>query len=293
MPVASAAQDSIFDIMDEKYITDISELPYSSGNPVVVWQESKYRHIRAWVDIVGFRNLSKNGEEYFINGDPVNMAIVQYDAKAMVSGSVQELTPTLTITTNNNYTVASLTVYLYWETMQCYDGDCWEVPHHETATFQDVEVAPKQINKTRNTNIEVTVKEQNFTIINTTEISIKIDNMVYDRYLIKTNNGFYEKVNRVWHVESTPKGIYFANESIIDIFKSDNLGHIQDSIIISDLNFNVTASGFYFSTNQTNITKISHTSDPMAQFMNRDLIGFLMILSAFCVFIVYTSRQFI
>ena len=44
------------DVMSQTYINSVSELPITTGTPEIKWQESGY--IRAWIDIVGFRNLA-------------------------------------------------------------------------------------------------------------------------------------------------------------------------------------------------------------------------------------------
>lgn len=304
LPISVNAE-SIFDIQNETYIENVSELPPSTDLvPDKAWQPSldwvdKYCHrdlnpyfVYGWLDIVGFKNTTKIGNIAYINESPEEVAIVRYETNACTMAYPRYnggWNHKLELYQEGENLVAKLTA----AAIMYYRIDGHKYFDNITKVFYDYEPIPKQINKTGSTDIEVTVREQNFTIINTTEISIKIDNTVYDRYLIRTSNGFYEKINRVWHVESTSKGVYFVNESIIDIFNSDNLSHIRDSVIISDLNFSVTASGFYYSTNQTNVTKISQTSDPLAQFMNLDLIGFLMVLSAFGVFIIHVKRQII
>jgi len=284
------AAAGLFDILDEQYITDISELPYSSGSPAVEWQESEYGHIQAWVDIVGFRNLSRDGDKYFINGDPVNLAIVQYDTKAWVSGSVQELTPTLTITTNNNYTVASLTVYLYWETMQCYDGDCWEVPHHETATFQDIEKSPELYDKTYKPRINIV--EYNNTI--EPKIAIQVQEPNASKVIIRYGNNSITHTLKTYHVNRTEKGIYYANITPLDTWQvqGQDIGRLGDSVLIntniSEVNYSkieIIVSDIYGTTRadpaEFNITTVTY--EPEKIVFNPLLIVFLGIVGTlFC-----------
>jgi hypothetical protein len=150
--------------------------------------------------------------------------------------------------------------------------------------------SPERINTSED--VQVIFRERNFTIYNTTDIQISVNDGIYDRYTIRNKDGYFEKKNRQWRVEQTDKGIYYANESMIDIFNSDNISHAQDIISVPDMNFTVTASGLYSSTNKINITKIYEVSDPTAQFMDDNLLGFLSVLSVMGVYCVRSVRRF-
>ncbi len=284
--VVSAEYDSIFKILDEQYIENISELPYSMGTPEKIIQSSG--NIRGWIDVVGFRDVIHIDGIDYINSSPTDKAIIQYDAWGE-SVSVDSVTKTTAVYISGNNIVAQMNVTLFWHyyySCNCNKKGCSTCRKNvvEHATFYDYEPVPQRRDYT-NQDIKVTVRERNFTIINTTDISVEINNTIYDRYLITTNYGYFKKINRVWRVEKTLKGVYYANETKMDIFRSHNLSHTQNIIPVNNLNFNVTASGFYSSTNETNITKISQTSDPLAQFMNLDLIGFLVMFSALVGFV--------
>lgn len=89
IPTALAEDKGIFYILDEKFINNISELPYSAGTPETNWRASGYIH--AWIDITGFRQMSRDNGIDYIPGRPADLAIVQYDAKAAdVPGSVRK-----------------------------------------------------------------------------------------------------------------------------------------------------------------------------------------------------------
>jgi hypothetical protein len=51
IPTTLAADKGVFYILDEKFIDNISELPYSAGTPDKQIQKSG--NIAAWIDIVG------------------------------------------------------------------------------------------------------------------------------------------------------------------------------------------------------------------------------------------------
>jgi hypothetical protein len=128
-PTAIAEDKGIFYILDEKFIDNISELPYSSGTPETNWQASGYIH--AWIDITGFKQMCRDNGIDYIPGSPEDFAIVQYDAKAEVPGSVTKLLKSVQVSQANNFTIATLTVDLYWKSTICDENSCWEVPHHD------------------------------------------------------------------------------------------------------------------------------------------------------------------
>jgi hypothetical protein len=289
-PCSGYTGASIQDVLDERYIFNISELPYSPGTPQIKMQE--HDHIRGWVDIVGFRNLSRKGDTYYILGDPVSLAIVAGDAKANPPGVLDGLDKSIVLTQSGYNLIASLNVVLKWHINKICSDDkgsfvCGKDVFTETATFQDIEPIPIIISN-HDDAIQVLYREMNFSLFNTTDIRININNSIYDRYLLTTKNGSYEKINRLWRVEQTVKGIYCANESIVNIFHSNNISHAQDIISVSNLNFTVTAHSLYFSTDKINVTVQKENHDPLPQFTDGELIGFLL---PFGFFYLYIKRQ--
>lgn len=142
--VASADDGADFwdGVLNQNLIPNVDQLPYTTPKPDINWQTSGY--ITAWIDIVGFGNLSRDEDTYYIYGDPASLAIVQYNAKAKVPGSIQKITETVTTSISGDYTVSTLTVYVYWKSISCGKDSCWEVPHYETETFTDSELTPQQ-----------------------------------------------------------------------------------------------------------------------------------------------------
>ncbi len=274
---------SIQDVLDEQYIFNISELPYSPGTPHIMMQERG--HIRAWVDIVGFRNLSRKGDIYYIFGDPADMAIVAGETKANPPGVLESLEKSVSLTQLGNKLVASLHVVLKYHTIYCDDRGCYvNGRFKEEAIFQDIEPIPAIISN-HDDAVQVLYREMNFNLFNITDIRININNSVYDRYLLTTKNGSYEKINRLWSVDQTEKGIYFANESKLEIFHSNNISHAQDIISIKDINFTIEASGLYSSTNNMSVTVQREDHNPLPQFLDGTLVGFLLLLGIFYLYI--------
>lgn len=292
--VNSASAIPFFD-KNDTYITSIDELPYSQGTPNIQWQVNG--NIHGWIDIVGFNNLSKRNGQFFINANSTELAIILYEAYGVPPGKsvLTGITTSVSVFQSGTETIAQLIIVMsYKSPIYCPNKKgkgryiCNWVNNQNSATFQDSITTPELINSSEN--IQVLFTKLNVTYYNSSYFEIKINDSIYDRYMFTNVAGHFEKINRLWHVEQTTKGIYFANESRIDIFKSDNISHAQNIISTSDLNFTITASGLYSSTNIINLTKININSDPVTQFLNPNLVGFLSILFIFCLFCNYLIK---
>jgi hypothetical protein len=278
--IPQIAEAGLFDILNEPYISDISELPYSSGNPSVSWQESG--NIRGYVEIVGFRNLSRDGEKYYILGDPARLAIVAGDAAANPPGIFDSIDKTISFTQSGNNLTASLNVVLKYHTEYCDDKGCFINGRFiETAAFQDIEVIPEQFAPI---NPIVNITEYNNTL--EPKISIQIPNINSSGISIS-----YGKISAVhstqsYHVEQTEKGIYFANISGLDAwqFQGQGIAHFGNSIILNTnlstfdySQLNVSISNVYGSgkvdPSQFNITRETYTPEIIVY--NPLLFGFL------------------
>lgn len=236
--IPQIAGAGLFDIFNETYISDISELPYSPGNPQITWQESG--HIRAWVDIVGFKNLSRDGEKYFILGDPASSAVVQYDAIGLQYGYLDSLKKNISLNQSGNNLTASLHVILRWHTESCDKNGCWISGRFtEEKDFKDSEVIPEQFNKVLNPIVNII--EYNNTI--EPKISIQVIDKNASNISISYGNKSLTHTSKSYHVKQTKKGIYYANTSDIEAWNIQGRGIAKfgNSIIInsniSELNY--------------------------------------------------------
>jgi hypothetical protein len=231
IPTAIAEDKGIFYILDEKFIDNISELPYSSGIPEVNWQASG--HIHAWIDITGFKQMShENGIDY-IPGSPEDFAIVQYDAKAKVPGSVTKLLKSVQVSQENNFSIATLTVDLYWKSTICYENSCWEVPHHDKAQFQDTELSPN-IYPQLQEDLRVNLTQYNNSLYE--NIGISIANISgLNKYTIQYEDNIATNRIKKAHVEQTAKGVYFANVTPAEFLelKGKNISRYGKTILLN------------------------------------------------------------
>ncbi len=302
--IPQIAAAGLFDILDELYISDISELPYSPGDPSISWQESG--NIRGYVDIVGFRNLSRDGEKYFILGDPASLAIVAGDATGeppedSLIGALISFDKSISISKSDSQIRATLTATMTYFLL-CQDEygkfNCGR--RTETATFQDSEVFPEQSGAVNNT--RVTITEYNNTI--EPKILIQISNINSSRISLNYGNKSLTHSSKSYHVEQTEKGIYYANASDLEAWdiQGQGIARFSDSIIIntnlSSVDYsklNITVSNLYESVkvdhSQFNISRVTY--QPETVLYNPILYGFLGVFFTITGSAFYLIRQVI
>jgi hypothetical protein len=124
----------LLDMLNDSYIDSVYELPDSSGSPAINWQQSG--NIRAWVDIVGFKNMAYIDGSYYVPGRPADYSIVQYEAKSVYLCGwcvLVSLSKTVSVYDKGNNTIAVLNVRLRYNEVitNCDDstfiaGKFWE-----------------------------------------------------------------------------------------------------------------------------------------------------------------------
>jgi hypothetical protein len=265
IPTTLAEDKGIFYILDEKFIDNISELPYSSGIPEMNWQASGYIH--AWIDITGFKQMSRDNGIDYIPGSPEDFVIVQYDAKAEVPGSVTKIDKSITTHQSHNFTTSILTVNLYWKSISCDENSCWEVPHSEEATFQDTEISPNTYPILQE-DLRVNLTQYNNSLYE--NIGISIANISgLNKYTIQYEDNIAIYRIKKAHVEQTAKGVYFANVTPAEIhdLKGKNISRYGKIILLngnlskmSPDDIKITGSNLYetmtANSSQFNITRL-------------------------------------
>ena len=225
------ADENIFDILDEQYIEDIKDLPFSSGTPTINWHQSG--NIKGWIDITGFRNLSREGENYFIIGDPASLAIVAADAAGTPQGIFDSIDKTVSFSQSGNILTASLNVILKWHTIYCDKKGCYiNGRFTDMAVFSDSEIVPDQVSM--NFNSISNIIEYNNTLNPRTELKTAVENTSTVTY----NYNGEIMINRlkVAHVEQTNKGVYFANLTDMNIWIGDtpSMSRFGNTVVIKN-----------------------------------------------------------
>ncbi len=287
--IVPAHADLFADMLNQTYVNNASEMPVYNGTPDVKLQH--YKHISAWVDIVGFNGtINENGVNY-IKGNPADSAIVQYDAyfdmpkgQQCYTCTLDSIKKTISVLQEGNYTVATLTVILKWhETLCDSNGACWQEYYEEKGTFQDRELSPLQYPALKQPVVNIT--EYNNTIQEKISVHVEAQNVSIIR--ISYENKTVEHVISIYSVENNT-----ASRTNIDTwtFSGKEIGRIQDNVII-DINLstidysqlNITVSNLYESITADyhayNITRIDYT--PETVLFNPILLTFVGTIAVF------------
>lgn len=230
-----------FDMLQDQYIENIKDLPYSSGTPDVKWNTSG--HINAWVDITGFKEeIRENGTNY-VYGNPADKAIVQYDVSVndftvkecpnrrcfVMENSIKK---EIKVSQEGNEVVAHLYVKLKW--LQIIDDGAigifiW---HYELDTFEAKTLKPNIYPKIDiNSNIYI-VKYPN---LDKVSIYPRLNLSNVYKITVDYDGNIITHTLKTGHVEKTSKGIYFSNTSPVNYWNisGKNISRFGDNIILN------------------------------------------------------------
>ena len=239
----SSAQDNIFDILNEKYILSINELPESTNlQPEKVWNPSwdwikenckrdrSPKFVFGWIDIIGYDRSIKKDDHIYLNEPAKSAAIIQYETYACVLGHQLfkgKMINKLETYEQDGQLVAKLTatqvLYRIVEEKYYYDN--------ETRIFYDYEPLPLQYPQVPDSRINIT--EYNNSINPNTVIELSTDNSSsFINYTYK--NESIKNYLKTARVEKTAKGVYFANVSSANIWTAgtDSFHQVNDKVII-------------------------------------------------------------
>jgi hypothetical protein len=230
--LAAPVQAGLFEDLQQDYIDNINDMPYSSGRPAIEWQQNG--NIRAWLDIVGFRNLSRDGEKYFILGDPASLAIVQYDVVGQPPGYIESIKKTVSLSQSDNNLIAVLNVKLIWFVVNCDKNSCWRSYFSEKSVFQDIEAIPGQYHINQNFSINETQYING--ISNKTIIKINGSNLL--KYTLTAGNSSITRRLKIGHIEYTNKGLPYMNLTRFETWNTTGGGisHQDEDIVLSGIN---------------------------------------------------------
>jgi hypothetical protein len=143
LPFASADTNFLDDMMNQKFVATVDQLPYSTVSPEINWQTNG--NIKGWVDIVGWKNLTKVGNKYYTYGSIADTVISDGGSVGIQPGIQDTITNSYSFSQSGNQITASLTVVLKWHKI-CSDDKGFYVCGRftDTATFQDTDTMPEQ-----------------------------------------------------------------------------------------------------------------------------------------------------
>lgn len=302
IPTAIAADKGIFYILDEKFIDNINELPFHPGIPSIEWQESK--NLQAWIDIVGYRNLTREDGINYTFGDPANEAIIQYGTHSILSCnyascSVDSIDSSITTSSSGNNTIARLHTVMKWTEIYCTNDGCQDHHYTEYADFYDYEDAPRVYPLLQN--ISVNVTQYNNSLYE--NIGIHIVNISgLNKYTIQYEDNIATYRQKKAHVEQTAKGVYFANVTPAEFLelKGKNISRYGEIILLngnlskmSHGDIKITGSNLYetrtANSSQFNITRLEFK--PEKELENPVMMWFMSVMAVMVGGIYFYARR--
>ena len=229
---AHAEYDGIFRILDERYVENVADLPPSDPNPdktlnpSLEWldeycndDETSRNCPFGWLDIVGFTNMIRIGDTYYIQGDPAEAAIIQYETYILINGRyyLKGWEYDLQKEVSDGVLIARLRAKAIL-CQRSWDG--YESCANETFELSDSEPAPKQYPALSEPEVILT----------------QYNNSLYENIGIKTLGDDYTKITfgyhdkqavrtlKVLHVENTSKGVVYGNMTELDQWKIEGTG---------------------------------------------------------------------
>lgn len=232
-------QAGILEDLNKTYISNINELPYSSGAPEKNIQTSD--HISGWIDIVGFRQMMRDNGTDYIPGSSEDYAIVQYDTWADLQncGScyVVYIKNQVTVRDSGSMTTAQNNIDLKWAEIitNCNGNGCWQntIYRNEYAIFSVSAKSPSQF--IFPTKQAITIEKYRG-FVPKKIIHFKDLDEGITAYRITTGNGSVMHRRKIGMIETTQKGIFFMNLTALSVWENTGSGiyHWRDDPIMGD-----------------------------------------------------------
>jgi hypothetical protein len=278
--VHEAQAESGFDRLNEAFVSDVSQLPAvddSRLSPDRAQQSSG--HIRAWIDIVGFREIARmnisGAQTDYINGTPSDFAVVRYDVWGVGSACGYIIKKSVNTYTSGDKTVSVLKVELTWYSLQCTKSGCTCVEHKDYASFSDSEHNPVQYPTSSIPQITL----HRFENCTTPRLEVFTDDTITS-FNVTTKNGSVSRHMQTGQVMYSPKGVPYANfTKNYPVWMSSGMGIYRqaDDIVFDDMNFTFIART-PFSRVGGNLTTINETHTKMSPL---NIVMFFMLLIGF------------
>ena len=217
-------------------------LNYKATYPAVEWIPGP--HMMAWVDIVGYRNMSRIKNTDYINGNPVACVIVESEVKDLLTwnDNVDWIEKEFSYNVSNGNITVTLDITMLWHHSTEITN-----PNGNKGVKKDYNYAYMTITDTENLPLEYV-----YTPANTSTHLLFYNNTFSPKTIINVpeNEGLYyieysynnETIKQNLmnaEIETNPKGIEFINFS--DAHRWDesegNLSHMREGCIIKGANF--------------------------------------------------------
>lgn len=224
--------NNILDFLEMEF-SDTANTTNTEVYPSITWQEKGKS--RAWVDIVGWDNLAeREGVFYIPEGQ---QPIVKYDAENTASRPVSIKTG-LTLTEENGTLTADLKVKAVYEVAKKSTKKIngISIPSIElvrkskTSHYFDSEQVPKTYSPSVNTTAYLTILNNSLNPQTRVYVPESMDVM---KVLFKVND--FEAVHYMHTatLNSTEKGIKYAQISVLDYWEGGNVSRLGNTLVLS------------------------------------------------------------
>ena len=259
-------ETDILDLLDTLLLNQwdgsFDSLNYKATDPAAVWVSGP--HMLAWVDIVGYRNMTRINNTDYILGDPVACVIVESEVNDLLTwnDNVDWIKKEYSYNVSGDNITVTLDITMLWhhstETTRP-NGQKGVKKDYNYAymTITDSEKIPLQYNYIAG-NIPVSILFYNNTFSPKTIINVPgKDGLYYIEYSYNNESIKQNLMNA--EIETNSKGIEFINFSDAKKWQdpTGNLSYLAGSCIIKGANFtledlNISLRTPYRSLNATN-----------------------------------------
>jgi hypothetical protein len=254
--IPSAEAGVIEDAKAVKFVTDLLGREYWDGDWIIASEQGtpaksvkSSRHIRAWIDIIGFKDESVINETRYVDGIAKDFAIVKRHAwHTPVNGKVVSFTSTYNIADGHDMTTATQSTTFHWKKKKCGVFGCHWVHYWEYLTVSHTTESPENFT-TRIPNMCVYIKSYNRTFNPVTYIYIQpemhpsMEDVMISRVRYNGSNiSRYAQVGWVMKNDRGTEYVEFVDGGIHPLWHKDEnqsmIDHCGRLVTIFDPDFN-------------------------------------------------------
>lgn len=243
----AAAGGGLLDDIQKGYIDDIHDLPAAQEKPLIEWQQAG--SVKAWINVLGFKNMARiNGKDY-VNGDPSKLAIVRGSAEVsnMPSGTFDDLEKDITAERipETKEVKAVLKTVLKWHKKSCDGNRCWISGRFTEDNDFVTTISAPEIYTPDLEEIHITDLAYNHSEIKQRRLYIETSDLI-THYTVTTPNGSIKRRLQIGEVSYNQYGIPYANYTSFGTWNITGTGITNqgNAIILSGLNESYSITAF-------------------------------------------------
>jgi hypothetical protein len=231
-------------LISNQWDGSFDSLNYKATDPAAVWVSGP--HMVAWVDIVGYRNMSRINNTDYIFGGPVDCVIVESEVKDLLTwnDNVDWIKKEYSYNVSDGNITVTLDITMLWHhsteiTRPNGNRGVKKDYNYEYMTITDTETIPLEYNYT-SANMPISILFYNNTFSPKTIINVPgKDGLFYIEYSYNNESIKQNLMNA--EKEKNSKGIEFINFSDAKKWQdpTGNLSYLAGSCVIKGANFTI------------------------------------------------------